>query len=124
MMPWFSKCKICFLFTFSINKFIDQSKKRINNTVLSLAETQDLAKETAINIIKALKEQGHVFPEEEGEEEEEVHDRQEGEEEVLEDEVMMQDDEDGEEDEEIIHMYSDEDETQEASMSILNQSFK
>ena len=115
---------------------MDQAKKRIKTFTLTTAETHELATETAQKIIKALKE-GHSGEEEEEEEEEEDEGEQRGEEEEeeeeeevvgdkeqLEDEVEEDGEEDDEDDEEeLIHMYSDEGETQEPSITILDKSF-
>ena len=119
-------CK-CGLYS-RVNKFIDQSKKKIKNNILTTDETHELARETAHNIIQTLKEMGHPILKEQGQEEQfgddeedeeqqAAHEEEEGEEE-------KEEEEEEEEEEEVIHMYSDEDESlMEPSLSILDKNY-
>ena len=98
---------------------MDQSRKHIYSTILSNDETRDLAKQAAKNILAKMKGLGYPLPndgvpaEQEEEEEEEAAGEQ---------ETQNQDD-DEEEEEELIHMYSDEEEIIEPSLSTLDRNF-
>lgn len=110
-----------FWLLFSINKYIDQSRKHIRETVLSAEDTQEYAKQTAKIIWSKFKEfklsvtkDDEEDEEDEGEEEEEAEDDE---------DVVDQHENPQEEQEEVIHMYSDEGESQEPSQSILYSSY-
>ena len=132
-----------------INKFIDQSRKKIKNNVLSSKETRAFATETATNIWTAYKELGYKEGEDEeadqidhGDEDEEdeddYYDEEEEEEEEEEEQQpppqpqpqqqqsqqQQQQQHHEENEEEIIHMYSEEEDYEEQSISILNASYK